>query len=280
VPYRDALDSSNGWIRKGAVESCLSPTIVEQWLRGTQQSFDRLTLMPPILVNLALTDPSLVVRHQAIENLNGLFRHSPGFPSKGLDLLDTRELSNWWGHNKSHYKELLLLSIANTPPSDTSLYYGLNTIRLYDEVRKVEMTAAPSLQKDLKSALERLRSIAIQHNSDSPETLAKNVIQRNCSDVEKDFSIRLNSSEWSAKTELIQSSIPNYGMWELEFVKTCESNAQLLKQISTVMVQTHLMDRRYGATTVVNKWTGSNLDPFDTKAIQDWWEHNKSVAGN
>ncbi len=37
------------------------------------------------------------------------------------------------------------------------------------------------------------------------------------------------------------------------------------KQIANVMVQTHSLDRRYGTTMVVNNWTGSKLDPFDSQ---------------
>ena len=277
APFRDALGSSDAWKRKGAVESCLSPQIVDQWLRGKQQSYERVVQMPPMLVNIAQNDPSLVVRHQAIGSFNDLFRHSPSYPSSGFDLLDPRELSKWWEENKSHYKELLLLSIAETPNS-----FGLDVISLYDEVKKVGSVAPPILQKDFKTALEGMRSLAIQHNSDSPDSLVKNLGRNTCSSVDADFTARLNTDySWSnAEHELSQTSTPDYGMWELEYVRTCESNIQLLKQISKVMAQTHFLDRRYGATMVVNKWTGSNLDPFDTKAIQNWWEQNKSTVGN
>jgi hypothetical protein len=276
-PFRNALASSDAWIRKGAIEKCLSAEIVAQWLRGEQQPFEHLTQIPPILVNIAQNDSSLVARHQAIENFNDLFHYSPGYPSNGLDLLDTRQLSNWWEENKSHNKELLLLSIAATPQ-----YLGLNTIRLYDEVDEIANVAPPFLQDNFKSALERMRSGAIQHNSDSVAALTNNMKRGptlSCDEVERDFSLRLDQ-EWKMELELKQTSIPDYGLWELEFVKTCPSNAAILKKISVVMAQTRLLDRRYGATMLVNKWTGSTLDPFNTKAIHEWWDHNKATLGN
>jgi hypothetical protein len=276
-PFRNALASSDAWIRKGAVEKCLSSEIVSQWLRGEQQPFDNVAQIAPILANLGQNDPSLVVRHQAIENFDNLFHNSPTYPSSGLDLLDSRQLSKWWEENKPFYKELLLLSIARTPQP-----LGLNTISLYDEVKKVENVAPSSLRKDFESALEGMRSLVIQRNSDTRDSLIKNMGRSDCADVRRDFTARLNTEiSWSnIAHELQQQSSPDYGMWELQYLRTCPSDTQLLKKVAAVMADTHLLERRYGATMVINKWTGSNIDPFNSKAIQEWWVQHKGTLGN
>ena len=277
--FRGAMASSDVWIRKGAVENCLSLSNVEQRLRGEAESFglDLMGQIPPILVNIAINDPSLVVRRQAVYNFNELFQNSPGYPSNGFDLLDPRDLSKWWEENKSHFKELQMLSF-----SETAQGIGLNTIRLYDEVERTRNAAPPFLQKDFKATLDRMQSLAIRHNSDPLPALEKNMGRNSCSDVIADFLKRLKSDSWTPERELAQSQSPDYGMWELQYLKTCEPPADplLLKQVSALMVHTHLLERRYGATMIVNRWTGSNLDPFDTKEIQGWWVQHKSAWGN
>jgi hypothetical protein len=275
--FRKALASSDGWIRKGAVEKCLSFEVVSQWLRGDQQSFDDVAQIAPLLANLGLNDPSLVVRHQAIESFDDLFHSSPTYPSSGLDLLDSRQLSKWWGENKPSFKELLLLSIAKTPQP-----FGLNTIRLYDEVKKVGSVAPPSLRRNFESALEGMRSSVIQHNSDTRDSLIKNMGRSDCADVRRDFTARLNTEfSWSDMSrELQQQSSPDYGMWELQYLRTCPSDTQLLMKVAAVMANTHFLERRYRAAMVVNKWTGSNLDPFDSSVIQEWWKQHKGTLEN
>ena len=275
--FRNALASSDGWVRAGAVEKCLSSEIVSQWIRGEQQPFDSVAQIAPLLANLAQNDPSLVVRHQSIENFNALFQNSPTYPSSGLDLLDSRQLTKWWKENKPIYKELLLLSIAKTPQP-----FGLDTIRVYDEIKKAGNAAPPSLRKDFESALERIRVLVAQRNSDTRDSLIKNMGRVDCADVGKDFTARLNTEfSWSNMShELQQQSSPDYGMWELQYLRTCPSDTQLLKKVAAVMANTHFLERRYGAAMVVNKWTGSNLDPFETNAIQEWWTQHKGTLEN
>jgi hypothetical protein len=179
--------------------------------------------------------------------------------------------NRWWNENKVNYKSLLMLSMVAPPQSQR-----FDTISLYDELRHDESSMAQTLRKDWSLTLERMRSLAISRNNDSTTELIRKMGRNSCSDVAKDFDLRLN--EWNTRPEIQVHD--DYGMWEMEFLRTCPSDPKLLRRIGAFMTQTHSLYQRYGDVMVVNKWAGASLDPFDNQSIQDWWKKNETRYSN
>jgi hypothetical protein len=272
--FHDALSAPDPQERLRVIDSCrryLEYQSLDIWLPGQKTSgVDTEELIPPVLVDIALHDQFLSVRFASISALNTAFKYSPGFPDSGLDPLDAKQLASWWDSNKDHYRYLQLLSIV-APPGSTRF----DLISLFDEVLKQKQVAPQTLQHEFSLMLERMRVLAEHRNSDSHDSLVKKMGRSTCSEVEKDFTIRIGT-EWNeSKYSMEVRGEDDYGMLELQFLKNCDSDSDIARKLAPFIAQSHYLERRYGAVILFNKWTGSQLDPFDSNNIRKWWNSNK-----
>lgn len=78
-------------------------------------------------MKIALHDPSLLARAQAVNTVNYYFRVTGAQAGRQFDLLDFKGLKKWWDENKTSYPTLALLAWAQpgTPQFDRVSLYNL-----------------------------------------------------------------------------------------------------------------------------------------------------------
>jgi len=268
--FQDAITSSDAERRKNAIWSCAVIPFSGQFI-VYQQEFQQndVARKGPLateLVRVALNDPSLSVRALSVRSINSIFRNDPGVPVYGFDLLDTNALRGWWKSNEPNRDALVLLAFAKEDIS-----YD-NSLRLYEDIQRYEKNSEASLAKEFHDILTRMRSEAVTSNTDPLPKLEKQLGRHSCPDVEGDFEARLRSYHVSPNSE----EYDDHGLWETEYLKTCPVEIKLLPQVAEFVASTHRLNTRYGAITVVNAWTGSNLDPFDAVSFKNWWVAHKA----
>ncbi|HXR40353.1 MAG TPA: hypothetical protein VN776_14730, partial [Terracidiphilus sp.] len=54
-------------------------------------------------------------------------------------------------------------------------------------------------------------------------------------------------------------------------------DTKLIPQVVGTAMSTHHLSIRYEAIAIINQWLALNLDAFDIKSIQEWWDNNKAA---
>lgn len=267
---RTASASSDVTARLTAILDCSAWADRENqdqyWLDNSMSPFQIEEQMAPELVRIALEDPSVSVRTRAVVVINVLFSHSDGFPSDGFELSDLDGLKGWWREKESTYPSELLLSRL-------SAFSGGDMSDLYDEISRVRANSPPAQRKPLDHALAVMRSEA--SSQPALPILKKNLGRDSCTEVGNDFDLRMQ--EWNRRPEIETND--TYGTWEIQFLQACPIVPRYLHLIVGFATTSHTLSRRYAAAMVLNKWVNANLDPFNTKGIQDWWVEHKAEYG-
>lgn len=233
-----------------------------QWV----ESFRLAQRALPVLVKVALEDQSLTVRAAAVDSINFILSGCPEFPEGGFDLLETDKLRGWWKQNEPNYKALALLARAQQRRDD------LDLISFYEELRQTGDSEPIPLRQLAKGTAEGMLSRASTNRAQkNANGFFRGRNLNSCSDVEGDLR---NSMEYQRKYE-----DPNRDPWanlqdvaqlELGYLESCEPDSQLISAIASYGTSTHSLSGRYWAITVVNKWAGTKLDPFQTKPLAEW----------
>ena len=96
---------------------------------------------------------------------------------------------------------------------------------------------------------------------------------RGCTDVQKNLSIRL--TRFTKQPE--QGMADGYGLLELQFLMaSCTVSADGLMQVAEYGVATRSPGSRYAVVRIVNKSSEASLDPYQSKALEDWIRSYKS----
>lgn len=268
--FREELQRPDRAHRKRAIAGC-DPLVAaadnsarnRPQLEQMERMFPEIDLIAPRIVDVALHDPSLSVRAQAVNTTNLWFRGAPGVPLDGFDLLETGALSEWWKQNEANYKTLILLSRANFYISE-----NLSSVTLYDEIiQQLVPHATPPLKKALGASLAQMRSDAGRplHT----ELLARLKKETSCARVARD--IEGDLPNWDPDDIQLNRGERD----QLAFLATCAIDEHMLPLIAAYAAKTHVLNARYWAVMIVNKLAGATLDPFNTSDIHNWWEkHN------
>jgi uncharacterized caspase-like protein len=265
--FGQQLKQSDRKIRKQAIASCDNLITTGMGNRIPPSQEQMLQLAPkidfeaPEVVNAALHDSSLLVRAQAVNTVNIWFQGAPGVPPDGFDLLDTRALNEWWKQNEPNRKDLLLLSRAKVYSSR-----GFSSVTIYDEIQSRLPHAADSFREAFNNTLAQMRSDASRSSGDIRADFGK---QAGCASVTKDAEEAL--PRWGPDDLEHQS-----GEGDLEFLATCPTDLTFLPRVAEYAAKTRVLIARFWAVTIINKWAGTNLDAFNTIAIQDWWEKHRA----
>lgn len=275
--YRGLLASPLTSVRKSAMSTCIAFMGMGQWapkIQGKYESaFTVMETIAPMWMKLAVSDPSLSVRAQAVTGMNWLFRGGQDVPQNGFDLLDTTWLRRWWAKHESDQAAIALaaftedqVDLSTTGRPDQS---RLDQIGLYDELGRLAKTSARN-RAMLEQVQEQMRSYAATARY-SPPDLARQM-GRGCDGVKQDLAIRLKSFRGQPE----QERVDGYGLLELQFLEgSCVVSGELLSQIADYGVATRSLSSRYAAVKIVNKASGTSLDPYQSKPLEVWIEsHN------
>jgi hypothetical protein len=268
--YKAMLMSPLTEVRKSAVAACASYMSMGQWVPripgNSVSAYAVMETIGPMWIKLAFNDPSLSVREEAITGLNSLFKRSPDAPLNGFDLLDTTYLKTWWAKHEADQAAFALVANGEGDPRLPKS----DEIGLYDEAERLAR-ASPRNQVLLESLREHMRSSAATPRI-SPVDLAK-AMGRDCDGVQKDVAIRLDGFS----KQLEKERTDTYGQLELQYLAAnCTVNGVTLRQIASYGVSTRSLISRYAAAKIVNKSSGSSLDPYQSKPLEDWLTNHKS----
>jgi hypothetical protein len=68
---------------------------------------------------------------------------------------------------------------------------------------------------------------------------------------------------------------------ELEYLRSCPFDTSSMAGVGSYASDTASLTGRYQAVEFLNQFAGADLDPFDSKAIQAWWdEHKREYASS
>jgi hypothetical protein len=270
--YQSLLTSSLVSERKKAIGVCVAYMEMGQWAPQGAESlsaFAVLETVAPMWIKVALDDPSLSVRAEAIRGINWLFKGSYGVPKNDFDLLDTTLLKPWWTKNGGNQAAIALLAFAQNSPN-LGWKRRTDQIGLYDEAQRLAKISPQPLAPELEQLREQMRSQAA-NDAPSPAELAKEM-GRDCKGVQDDLGLRLQ--DYGKRPE--QERVDDYGLLELQYLETaCSVQGQLLSQIAEYGVATRSLSRRYAAVEIVNKGSGVSLDPYDSKPLSEWLKTHK-----
>ena len=269
--YKSLLTSPLEPVRKAAIADCATYMSMGQWVpmvpNKSVSAFTVMETIGPVWMGLAFNDPSLLVREEAIYGLNFLYRGSQDVPPNGFDAVDTTYLKTWWTQHQGDQAAFALVAYATGPGGPRLVRY--DEIGLYDEAER-EAKASPRNQALLEQLREQMRTYAATPRLSSPD-LAKEM-GRGCTEVQKDLAIRLNG--FSKQPE--QERVDGYGLLELQYLMAnCTVNMDDLSQIAGSAIATRSLSSRYAAVKIVNKASGTSLDPYQTGPIEDWVRSHK-----
>jgi len=260
-----ALNSPNAIDRQNAVISCTEWNGQELWQNSSALTIEK--ELVPIFVRMALEDPSLLVRGQALAGLTAFFMYSPGFQINAFSLSEPETLRQWWQTHKVDYPALKLIAMANSK----QFTGGIDSVYLYDQLQLIK-TSYPSLHSQIEETLSKMEAEAVSPSRESIDSLKKEMGRDSCVEVERDSLARLR--EWNGgRHDLPDSESPaSYGVWEIEFMKSCAADHTYLTAIAEYAVHSQSMKRRYAAIQTINAWEGLHLDPMSTTDLKKWWE--------
>jgi hypothetical protein len=176
-------------------------------------------------------------------------------PQNDFDLLDTTRLRAWWTKHEAYQAAVALVSYAQGSGDPRLSVARLDEIGLYDEAARLAK-ASPRTQSLLEQLREQMRSHAATARL-SPSDLSREM-GRDCAGVQKDLAIRLNGYRKQSE----QERVDGYGVLELQYLETnCVVNGEPQSQIAEYGVATRLLGSRYAAVNIVNKASGTSLDP-------------------
>jgi hypothetical protein len=190
-------------------------------------------------------------------------------PQNDFDLLDTTRLRAWWTKHEAYQAAVALVSYAQGSGDPRLSVARLDEIGLYDEAARLAK-ASPRTQSLLEQLREQMRSHAATARL-SPSDLSREM-GRDCAGVQKDLAIRLNGYRKQSE----QERVDGYGVLELQYLETnCVVNGEPQFQIAEYGVATRLLGSRYAAVNIVNKASGTSLDPYESRPLEEWLKSRK-----
>ncbi|MGH9524140.1 MAG: hypothetical protein ACRD3E_16580 [Terriglobales bacterium] len=263
-----SLRSSDVLTRKGVLQSCatwadddVNSRILPDQSTSALQIEEELI---PEVMKVALEDQSLSVRGAAFSIINGLFKHSPGFPEHAIEQLDTVALKSWWRTNEVNFQALHLLSRVSSSKKN------LDLSELYERISRLKSMSPPDLKPFEEDALVQMRENAVRFQDDR-EALVKKMGRNSCASVASDFDLRLQ--DWERRPGVVD--FDEYGTWELEFLETCPVEMSQVPRLVRLATDSNQLSRRYAASMLLKTWVAAKFDPFDRQAIQEWWNQHK-----
>ena len=105
------------------------------------------------------------------------------------------------------------------------------------------------------------------------DQLGRRTGRYSCPDVEGDLEARLHLYREKPAQEYLDEQGRHY---IIEYLKTCPIDTKLLPQLAEFAANTRRLSAFYGAIMVINKWTGSDIDPYDQGSFRNWWAAHKA----
>lgn len=272
--FQKLITSPNIAIRQSLVSDCarlLSLQPLQESADGREElhSTKFVHLIVPNLLDVAVIDPSVSIRGQAVNALAPVFANLPNFPANRLQSLDTKELQNWWRSHDPDYDALALLSSAKAYLNEDKSH--LDSASVYDIIRPYEHYSSPTVGQQFGSLLNQMRSAAKQLNIGPIEDgLLLYHHGNDCPDIENHLNAIL------AEHPRADYGTESRSLNGLRYVETCDSYRPLVPNVANFAISTPQLSQRYAAALVLNRWTNSSLsDPFDVTTIKNWWDGHK-----
>jgi hypothetical protein len=223
----------------------------------------------PKVVRVAVEDASLIVRAQAIDLINHLFKESPGFPQGQFDLFDAAGVKHWWEANKANYQALELISAVSDGARN------VDSVDLYDELYRFEVTSSPTLKNAIEEQRARMRTAAAG-TQDGFSHLFPTGLSDGCNNSQVGFTLSLRGV--SPRGSPIDSNDELFK--DVQGLMYCPIVVGDLPRIAEFATKSQRLSRRCAATAVLNKWLNQTFDPFDIRAIEVWWASHKAEYGD
>jgi hypothetical protein len=212
-----------------------------------QPLIDIQSQIAPLLVRIAENDPSLFMRKEAITTLNMMFAGAPGFPKKGLDPLDTRELVRWWDANGAERRNLLLIADTKRPVSA-----NITRVDLYFQIREANAHTSGPLKPYLEKTIKEMEDSARISNERAAAEVGRSASPSFCVPMTEHL------------IDAMQRGVVNApSVDELQGLRNCPANKALLPLIEKFRDNTNYLFLRYGATQLLNTWQHTSENPFE-----------------
>lgn len=263
---------------RGSTLACASQILEDsQGARVSEQKvrdgIARLLGMGPEIVKVALHDPSLAVRAQAVRTLNGIYRFGPGVPAQGFDLLDIRDLNSWWNINEPYQEAIALVSFERAG-------YFTDEAFIYDKLQTIKKEVPAPLRQFIVEAISRMKDQAAKSGLTSAHPEFKKDIEqelgwRSCADAET--GTKAVSNQFLAEQDEQANGSASLA---LLYLQQCPADLDLVPVIADYAVHTRHLSSRYGAVVIVNGWLHTQIDPFEADSIKEWWTNNRTRFRN
>jgi hypothetical protein len=223
----------------------------------------------PLWVKVAMDDPSLSMRAAIVRALNWLFDGGPGVPQSGFDLIETTSLKRWWASHEGEQAAIALVAYANDLSDPRPSQARLDEIGLYDEADTLARTRIGD-RAMLEQLREKMRSEAATPKLSPPDLAGQ--MGRDCAGVQQDLGLRL--AGFAKQPE--QERVDGYGLLELQYLQqNCTVTGELVTRIAEYGAVTRSLSSRYAAVKIVNRSSGTSLDPYESEPLREWVKNHQ-----
>ena len=268
--FRSAMSGDVVEVRVQAIAACYYFASFGHLIDGNSKRIPVtvriLEIAVPVLAEHAAGDKSVLVRFTAVYALNKILQNTPGFPKEGLDVFRPERLRQWWDSARKSVEALTVMGLYQEKAN-------WNYTELYAELDRFAQDPPADLSQPLGVLRNQIQDWILYENSTKAPDLEKALAISACGDVNRKVASDLNlvppkgpGADWNYDPAFLS----------LQLAATCPKLTPLEPAIADYAIATRNLAFRYAAITVINKWEGTSLDPFELGPIRSWIEEHKA----